>query len=155
LHLPGLDGLELFRKLHLENPVSASIPFIFLSQVSDDERLLAGIELGVMGHIPKPLDMDIFVATVRSQLAFAWKQNKFVIEMLHTAFGNPSTAIDASANNVSELFESYSKIAKSAQKVERTLGLADSASFNVRTLSQAHLVARCGQCSSGAYRTNS
>jgi DNA-binding response OmpR family regulator len=50
LMLPGLDGLEVFRRLRAEQPV----PVIMLTARGDEEDRVAGLELGADDYLTKP-----------------------------------------------------------------------------------------------------
>lgn len=68
LQLPGMDGLELTRRLKVE-PASAHIAIIALTAYAmkgDEERALAA---GCDGYITKPISIDHLVQTVAAQVA--------------------------------------------------------------------------------------
>jgi len=66
LMLPGLDGLELLKRM---KDMSQWIPTLILSAKGDlDDRLL-GFELGACDYIPKPFYVEELVARVRAALA--------------------------------------------------------------------------------------
>jgi DNA-binding response OmpR family regulator len=64
LMLPGMDGLEVFRRLSETAPV----PVIMLTaRGSEDERVL-GLDLGADDYLPKPFSPRELMARVRSVL---------------------------------------------------------------------------------------
>lgn len=52
--LPGIDGLEVCRRLH-ENPPTKNIPLIMLTAKSEEFDKVLGLELGADDYITKPL----------------------------------------------------------------------------------------------------
>jgi len=67
LQLPGIDGLELTRRLKAD-PVRREIIVLALTAYAmkgDDEKALAA---GCDGYITKPIDPDDFCATVKRHL---------------------------------------------------------------------------------------
>ncbi|MBI3986713.1 MAG: response regulator transcription factor [Lentisphaerae bacterium] len=67
LMLPGLDGLEVCRRLKKE-PRTASIPIIMVTAKGDEGDVVAGLELGADDYIAKPFSMKVLVARVRAML---------------------------------------------------------------------------------------
>jgi diguanylate cyclase (GGDEF)-like protein len=65
--LPQLDGFEACRRLKT-NPVTASIPIIFLSADSIDADKIKGLDLGAMDYITKPFKPEELRARVRAAL---------------------------------------------------------------------------------------
>ena len=68
IQLPGMDGLELTRKLK-ENPATSNIVIVALTACAmkgDEERSLAA---GCDGYIAKPIDTATIGARVRQYLA--------------------------------------------------------------------------------------
>jgi CheY-like chemotaxis protein len=62
VRMPGLGGIEACRRLKA-NPVTASIPVIFLSAWHSEKQ--AAIEAGGMAFLLKPFDPEELIATVR------------------------------------------------------------------------------------------
>jgi len=50
--MPEMDGLELLRKIK-ENPGLKDIPFVFLTNLSEEEDVDRGIELGAVTYLVK------------------------------------------------------------------------------------------------------
>ena len=51
IRMPGLDGLELARRLRDETRV----PFLFFSAYGDEEFVRRAVEIGALGYLIKPL----------------------------------------------------------------------------------------------------
>jgi two-component system phosphate regulon response regulator PhoB len=62
--LPGMDGLEVCKSLKRE-PLTKSIPIIFLSAKGEDSDVVIGLELGADDYIAKPFSPKVLVARVR------------------------------------------------------------------------------------------
>ena len=62
--LPGLDGLEVCRRLRQDGP----LPVIFLTARSTEEDRLEGLELGADDYVVKPFSPRELVARVRAVL---------------------------------------------------------------------------------------
>ena len=67
IQLPGMDGLEVTRKLK-EQPATADIPVIAVTSYAmkgDREKALAA---GCVGYVTKPIDKKIFIDEVAAHL---------------------------------------------------------------------------------------
>lgn len=67
LMLPGLDGLEVCRRLKI-NPKTATIPIIMATAKGEESDIVAGLELGADDYITKPFSPKVLVARVRTVL---------------------------------------------------------------------------------------
>ena len=67
LMLPGLDGLEVCRRLSNEEP-TRSIPIIMVTARGEEADIVAGLELGAADYVTKPFSPRILTARVRSVL---------------------------------------------------------------------------------------
>lgn len=65
--LPGLDGLEILRRLR-QNPDTAAIPVILLTAKSEEADVVRGLELGADDYITKPFSRQILLARIRAVL---------------------------------------------------------------------------------------
>jgi DNA-binding response OmpR family regulator len=64
LMLPGLDGLEVFRRLRAKAPV----PVVMLTALGDEADRLVGLELGADDYVTKPFSPRELVLRVQSVL---------------------------------------------------------------------------------------
>lgn len=65
--MPGTDGQNML--LHLrEDPRTANIPVVFITALVNESHLELFKSLGAVGTIPKPLDPNTFVTSVRGYL---------------------------------------------------------------------------------------
>ncbi|WKE65762.1 response regulator [Gallaecimonas kandeliae] len=70
LKLPGMDGLELLRRLRTTARTS-TLPVVVLTSSKEDEDLVRSYELGANSFVRKPVDFNDFVEAVR-QLGLYW-----------------------------------------------------------------------------------
>lgn len=57
--MPGMDGVELCRRVRAEPHADSYTFFIFLTAMGDREHLLEGMQAGADDHLPKPLDREV------------------------------------------------------------------------------------------------
>jgi len=67
LMLPGIDGLEVTRKLK-DNPKTRSVPVVMLTAKGEESDVVVGLELGADDYITKPFSPRILTARVRAVL---------------------------------------------------------------------------------------
>ena len=67
LMLPGIDGLEVCRKLKTD-PLVASIPVVMLTAKSEEIDVVTGLELGADDYVTKPFSGKVLIARVRALL---------------------------------------------------------------------------------------
>ena len=67
LMLPGLDGLEVCKRLKAEGR-SAQIPIIMLTAKGEDADVVAGLELGADDYVVKPFSPRVLLARIKAVL---------------------------------------------------------------------------------------
>jgi len=67
LMLPGIDGLEVTRRLK-GNPNTHGIPIVMLSAKGEEADIVAGLELGADDYVTKPFSPRILSARVKAVL---------------------------------------------------------------------------------------
>ncbi len=67
IYMPEMGGFEFYEKVQ-SIPEIRSVPFIFLSALSDRAHVREGKELGADDYLTKPIDIDELVTTVRGKL---------------------------------------------------------------------------------------
>jgi two-component system phosphate regulon response regulator PhoB len=67
LMLPGLDGLEVARRLK-GDPLTRSIPIVILTAKGDEADVVSGLELGADDYLPKPFSPRVLIARIRAVL---------------------------------------------------------------------------------------
>ncbi|MBE2214030.1 MAG: response regulator [Opitutaceae bacterium] len=66
--MPGLDGITVCRRLK-EDPVTAVVPVIFLTSLSQSETIVSGFAAGGVDFLSKPVQLDELLARVRAHIA--------------------------------------------------------------------------------------
>ena len=64
LILPGMDGIELTRRIRERS----SVPIIVLSAIGEEQKKVEALELGADDYVTKPFNMEELVARVRALL---------------------------------------------------------------------------------------
>lgn len=65
IRMPGLDGLELARRLRDET----KMPFLFFSAYGDETLVQGAVEIGALGYLIKPLHVRAIIPMIRTALA--------------------------------------------------------------------------------------
>lgn len=67
LMLPGIDGLEICRRLKAD-PVTRGIPIVMVTAKGDESDIVLGLGLGADDYVPKPFSPKELVARVKAVL---------------------------------------------------------------------------------------
>ena len=67
LMLPGIDGLEVCRKLK-QDPKTESIPVVMLTAKGEEADIVTGLELGADDYVTKPFSGRLLIARLRAVL---------------------------------------------------------------------------------------
>ena len=65
LMLPGIDGLEVCRRLKAD-PDTAHLPVIIVSAKGEESDIVAGLELGADDYVTKPFSPKVLIARIRA-----------------------------------------------------------------------------------------
>ena len=65
--MPGIDGFETCRRIKA-NPEYSDIPIIFMTALSESDRIVAGLQLGAVDYITKPIQVEEVLARVNTHL---------------------------------------------------------------------------------------
>ena len=65
--MPGMDGYEVCRRLK-SDPVTESIPVIFVTARTEAEDETLGLSLGAVDYIAKPISPPVVMARIKTQL---------------------------------------------------------------------------------------
>lgn len=66
--MPGMDGYEVCRQLKAD-PLTRKIPVIFVTALSESVSEAYGLTLGAVDYLTKPINPDITLARVKTQLS--------------------------------------------------------------------------------------
>jgi DNA-binding response OmpR family regulator len=69
ISMPVMSGFELLEKLTALAPRFRSMPFVFLTALTDRDNELKGRKLGADDYVTKPLDFDRLDAIITARLA--------------------------------------------------------------------------------------
>ena len=67
LMLPGIDGLEVTKKLKV-NEKTLNIPIVMLTAKGEEADIVTGLELGADDYITKPFSPRVLIARIRAAL---------------------------------------------------------------------------------------
>jgi DNA-binding response OmpR family regulator len=69
INMPGFSGFEVLERLVSLAPRFPTMPFVFLTALTDRETELKGRRLGADDYVAKPIDFDMLVAIIEARLA--------------------------------------------------------------------------------------
>ena len=72
IRMPGIDGLELLKKVQQEHP---ALPVIIMTAHSDLESAVSAFHGGAFEYLPKPFDVNDVVETVQRACTHSKQQN--------------------------------------------------------------------------------
>jgi two-component system nitrogen regulation response regulator GlnG len=71
IRMPGIDGLDLLKRVHQDFP---DLPIIIMTAHSDLESAVSSYQSGAFDYLPKPFDVDDAVAMVKRAVNHAHEQ---------------------------------------------------------------------------------
>jgi two-component system sensor histidine kinase/response regulator len=75
LMMPDVDGLEVLERVRA-NPATVELPVIMVSAFDQARQVVMALERGANDYIPKPCDMMILLARVRTQIKLKQLQDQ-------------------------------------------------------------------------------
>jgi DNA-binding response OmpR family regulator len=69
ISMPIMSGFELLERLIALAPRFATMPFIFLTALTDRDNELKGRQLGADDYVTKPIDFDVLETIITARLA--------------------------------------------------------------------------------------
>jgi two-component system sensor histidine kinase/response regulator len=73
--MPGMNGLQVLQHMR-QNPAMSDTPVILISALSETQDVTEGLGIGANDYIIKPIDMDVTLARVQTQLALKQLQDE-------------------------------------------------------------------------------
>ncbi|MBC7428826.1 MAG: response regulator transcription factor [Bacteriovorax sp.] len=73
LHMPTMNGFELYEKFKISHP---DLPVIFLSGDPSEESIIKGLNLGADDFIVKPVSLRELVARIKNKISTKQEANK-------------------------------------------------------------------------------
>ncbi len=92
IHMPKLDGYQTLAALQ-QDPMTATIPFIFLTAVAGPEEVRYAMGLGADDYLTKPFTVKDLVGAVGTRLAKKAAMQRLSDKRLEELRGNIDTAI--------------------------------------------------------------
>jgi DNA-binding response OmpR family regulator/DNA-binding CsgD family transcriptional regulator len=93
--MPGIDGFETCRRIKA-NPVTATIPILFMTALGELDDLLRGFDEGAVDYIVKPFRNEEVLARVGAHIQQARAASR--VEQALAASGLSAVALDADGN---------------------------------------------------------
>jgi DNA-binding NarL/FixJ family response regulator len=69
ISMPAMSGFEVLERLTALAPRFRSMPFVFLTALSDRDNELRGRQLGADDYVTKPIDFDLLATIITARLA--------------------------------------------------------------------------------------
>ncbi len=66
--MPGLDGYGVLRAIRSQRPEISTVPFVFLTALSEPYEVVEGKLHGADDYLVKPIDYDLMLATIAARL---------------------------------------------------------------------------------------
>ena len=108
IKMPGMDGYSVLSALKTD-PITADIPVIFVTALSEEADEARGLAMGVADYIAKPVNADLLRSRVRAHLELRrYRVNQGVFDIRsHEDPDHPSTilVVDDVPDNIHELIE--------------------------------------------------
>lgn len=98
--MPDLDGLEVCRRIRAHATL-ADTPVIFVTAVDSPEGERAGLELGAVDYVTKPLNLALVGLRIRNQLELRLRRN--VIEEQNALLARRNEELEALQGRIKHL----------------------------------------------------
>lgn len=98
--MPDLDGMQVLRMMR-DHPTLMHIPVIFVTAITAKEGEAAGLELGAVDYITKPIDLRLAKLRIRNQLEL--KRQRDVIAEQNEALTRRTAELEAMLARVRRL----------------------------------------------------
>src|SRR3974377_1239611 len=69
ISMPAMSGFELLERLTALAPRFSTMPFVFLTALTDRDNELKGRQLGADDYVTKPIDFDVLATIIAARLA--------------------------------------------------------------------------------------
>ncbi len=80
--MPEMDGQQLLAEIQINHPELSSIPFIFLTALTDKAIMLEGLRSGAADYLTKPIDFDVLMAKIEGCITLQQNDRKAGREFL-------------------------------------------------------------------------
>lgn len=116
IQMPDMDGFEVCKILKSDT-LTKDIPIIFLTAVTDSEKILHGFELGAVDYITKPFNKGELLARVATHVELKFAREKLVelntskdkfFSIIGHDLRNPAYALKMLLKQITSKFSTYS-----------------------------------------------
>jgi two-component system, NtrC family, nitrogen regulation response regulator GlnG len=108
IRMPGMDGLEMLKKIHQSHP---DLPVIVMTAHSDLESAVAAFHSGAFEYLPKPFDIKEVVELAQRACLHAKQQTKINSDQAEVLESTPEIIGEATA--MQEVFRAIGRLARS------------------------------------------
>lgn len=108
IRMPGIDGLEMLKKIHLQTP---TLPVIITTAHSDLDSAVAAYQGGAFEYLPKPFDLDELISVSERAIAFSKEQQKEPVQEMVEE--KQETEIIGEAPAMQEVFRAIGRLSHS------------------------------------------
>lgn len=108
IRMPGIDGLQLLKKIHTSKP---SLPVIITTAHSDLDSAVAAYQGGAFEYLPKPFDIDELIAVTQRAINFSNEQKTEHTQELEST--DTSGEIIGEAPAMQEVFRAIGRLSHS------------------------------------------
>jgi DNA-binding NtrC family response regulator len=107
--LPGMSGLELFQRIHLED---RRLPVIFITAGAGSETAIEAMQLGAYDYVAKPLDLPKLVALVDKAIETRRLMSVPVAVAISEEPPGPGDLFVGRSSQMLEVFKSVGRVSK-------------------------------------------
>jgi len=143
--MPGMDGYELCREIK-NNKGLKHIPVLLLTQLSEPEDIVKGLESGADNFVTKPYDPELLLSQVEYILINRTLRSKVRSEMgIEVIFGGEKHFINSDRTQILDLlFSTYENSLQQKRELERLNEELKEALDTIKTLHG--IIPICANC---------
>lgn len=120
--LPGMSGLEVCRRLREQE---CAIPLLMLTALSSREDVIRGLDRGADDYLPKPFDLEILMARVRSLIRRTSDQKSAVVNIGELTLDTTGRRVQRSGEQVILTSKEFALLEYFAMNQGRVLSRSD------------------------------
>ncbi len=129
IDMPMMTGHDLVAKLREKHSKYAETPFVFLTASTEREDAVAGMTLGAVDYLTKPVDFELLVQTIEARLRLARRMKDPNQDEMVRLFGAPAPEDSSDDGSLTgSNFAALPREAESPASVPESLG-SDRARF--------------------------
>ncbi len=102
--MPDMDGFETCQKIKAD-PETATLPVVFLSNITDTDKVVKGLKLGAVDYLNKPVQKDILLARVNTHLTIRTFQKE-----LETKVSDRTEALSRALQQIDDILVSMPSV---------------------------------------------